>query len=208
MKHKRIQWLIFSALLLGVAIAHAAKHDHTWLKDKRVSSQDVLSSSLSSRIVPLSEAKALETVRSIMKRDLHMTLSKYDKKNRQQVAQTTLKTILPEEIAGRGNRELADEDYVFMLEVELKKIDGQTRIIAKAHPIYRVRATKGDDKKNTIEIKVKAEPGQAVALGPMFVMPAAGQPADYNAQTLPDAAQRAANLVRYFMQELDQRISR
>ena len=194
------------ALLLAVATVTTAKQDYIWVKDKRVSSLDILASSLSTRILQLSETRALKTVRSIMSRELHMTLSKYDKKNREQAAQTTTETILPEKIAGRGDRKLADEDYVFMLEVELKEIDGQTRIIAKAQPIYRVRNIEGEDRKNTVEIIVKAEPGQAVALGPMFVMPVSGQLTDYNAQILPDAAKRVANLVRYFMQELDRKI--
>lgn len=206
MKLKRIQWLILPALLLGVATVNAAKHEYKWVEDKQVSSQDILISSLSTRIVQMSKVQALKTVRSIMSRELHMKLSKYDEKNSQQAAQTTPKTVLPKEIAGLDSKELAGEDYVFLLEVELKKIGNHTRITAKAQPIYRVRKKEGEEEKDTITVKVKAEPGQAVALGPMFVMPIAGRPADYHAQMLPDAAQRCANLVRYFMLKLDQRI--
>jgi hypothetical protein len=204
MKNKTAKLLmLLSVLFLGALFTREATGEYIWVKDKQVSSRNVLPSSLSSRMVPLSESKALETVRGIMGEEMSMTISKYDKRNRLQAAQTSPKTLLPEEIAGQGSRELAGEDYMFILEVQVKESEGQTRITAKAWPIYRVPERRSGDRKNKMEIKVETEPGQTVAMGPMIILPVIGRPADYDAKILPDAGQRAGNLVRYFMQALD-----
>jgi len=64
-----------------------------------------------------------------------------------------------------------------------------------------------EENAGTIEIKVKADPGQAVAIGPMFVVPIVGRPSDYGVDVLPDAAARAGKLVKSFMYSLDKRVS-
>lgn len=205
--------LVFAFLLSLAAAAQAKPRIYKWVKDKKVSSQDVLRKSQAKRVIPVREAKALKMIQQVMTDDLYLALAEYHKTKHRQDAETTDDSVLPEEIIGEAEVELVDADYCFILEVKLKKYGARTRVAAKAHPIYRIRDMEAEDAESdeenasTIEIKVKADTGQAVAVGPMFVVPIAGRPSDFNITILPDAAERAGKLVKSFMYLLDKRVS-
>jgi hypothetical protein len=146
--------------------------------------------------------------------DLFLALAEYHKSKHQQDAETTPDSVLPEQVIGQAEVELGDEDYLFSLEVRLKSYADRTRLIVNAHPVYRIHDVDAEEEansetaENTVEVKVKAGRNQAVSMGPVYIEPALGVPADYEIQPLPDAAERCAKLVRSFMYLLDQRIKK
>ncbi len=213
MKRLWILSLVFVFFLSWVAGAQAKPRIYKWVKDKKVSSKQVLRKSQSQRVIPVSEPRTLEMVQQVMTDDLYLALGEYRKTKHLQEAETTDDSVLPEEIISEEEVELVDEDYGFLLEVKLRKYGARTRVTAKAHPIYRIRdleaedAESDEDEAGTIEIKVKAGRDQAVAVGPMFIAPIIGRPSDYDITILPDAAARAGKLVKSFMYLLDKRVS-
>ncbi len=213
MKRLWILSLVFMFSLSWAATIQAKPRIYKWVKDKKVSSKQVLSRSQAKRVISLSESQALQMVRQVMTDDLYLALGEYQKTKHLQEAETTDDSVLPEEVIGEEEVELVDEDYGFLLEVKLKKYGGRTRVTAKAHPIYRIRDLEAEDAESdeenagTIEIKVKADQNQAVAIGPMFVAPIIGRPSDYDITILPEAALRAGKLVKSFMYLLDKRVS-
>jgi len=105
-----------------------------------------------------------------------------------------------------------DEDYRFVLEVKTKAYGRRTRVTAVVWPVYRIRDYEKEDELSdepegsTVHVKINAEPGQAVAMGPIVVAPLLGLPGDYGIIPLPDAGQRAAAITRSFMLDLDRRL--
>lgn len=206
MKYHLLSCLVLSVLLMGITSVEAKKNGYTWVKDKQVSSEEVLPKSLSSRILAMPEKQVRKKVQNILSQHIYMKLYAFDKTNQTQSAETTLKSSLPKEIAGKGSRELAGEDYMFVLAIEFKSNEKQTRISAKAHPVYRV--LKKDEKESKTTITVSVDAGKAATIGPMLIMPIEGKALDYDANTLADAAKRGADLVRYFMLELDEKMAK
>ncbi len=213
MKRLWILSLVFVFCLSWVVGAQAKPRIYKWVKDKKVSSKQVLRSSQSKRVIPVTETQALQMIRQVMTDDLYLALGEYQKTKHLQEAETTDDSVLPEEIIGEEEVELVDEDYGFLLELKLRKYGKRTRVTAKAYPIYRIRDLEAEDAESdeenasTIEIKVKANRDQAVAVGPMFIAPIIGRPSDYDITILPDAAARAGKLVKSFMYLLDKRVS-
>lgn len=200
--------------MFSVESSFAAPRIYKWVKDKRVSSDQTLSKSQSSRVLPISEGNTLEMVKSVMTDDLFMALGDYHKSRNCQDAETTPDTVLPEEVIKREEIELVDEDYRFVLEVSLKKYGNRTRVQAKAVPVYRLRdhdaeaaAGAEDESGHNVEVKIKSNEGSGVFVGPIVVAPIYGMPSDYGIQPLPDAGQRAGKLVRSFMYFLDKKVS-
>jgi hypothetical protein len=208
-----ISWMlvfVFSAL----NSSFGAPRIYKWVKDKRESSDEVLSKSQSSRVLPISETQTLELIRLTMKDDLYMALGEYHKTKHRQEAETTTDTVLPEAIIRTAEIDMIDEDYLFVLEVSMKKYGDRTRVMAKASPVYRVRdydaeaaAGSEDSGGQTVEVKIKSDQGGGIAMGPIVVAPIYGVPSDYGAQPIPGAAKRASQLVRSFMYFLDKRMS-
>jgi hypothetical protein len=188
----------------GVALADPASHSYKWVKDEKISSANVLTSGQSSRIVPVASAQALELVRQVMGGDLHLSLANYSAAYHRQVAETTPETLVPKQIAKKEVPSLASEDYKFMLEAQLKADGNQTRITLLANPIYRVDTAKAPKAVHSL-VEIRNDSTREVNLGPIFVMPPTSQPEDFDMQTLPDAAERAAQLVRACMYYLDER---
>lgn len=205
------RWLYMAGIfgLAGALAAHASAPAGQWIKDSRVSSQNVLAGSQAFRILPLGEAEALALVKEILGGDhgLHLTAGPYQPSRHALEAQTTRRTVLPEKIAGPDSLVLADREFYFVLEAKFKANGRQTRIMLTASPVYRAAPRAPGTDKNTVEIKVRGDASQAVGLGPILVMPAAGQSADFKLRTLPDAAERAAKLVRSFLYYLDQKMA-
>jgi hypothetical protein len=200
--------VILAVLFPVLASAGQANHSYKWVKDDKVSSQGILDSGQAFRLVPMKQAQALELVRKVMSGDLCLSLAEFNQAHRQQEAETTLKTILPEEITKQEIPSMASEDYCFILDAKLKADGDKTRITLVAIPVYRVDTAKAANAgQNVVEIKIKTDSSQVIGMGPIFVMPTAGQPTDFNLQTLPDAADRAAMLVRSFVYYLDQKLA-
>ncbi len=199
---------------LGLA-AGAAPLIYEWVKDRRVSSDRVLPASQRTRVLAVPEARALDLVRQVMTEDLFLSLAEYHRTRHVQDGETTADSVLPEAVAGPGDVELADEDYLFFLEVKLRAFGGRTRVTAKASPMYRIRDLEAEEEaygetagaRTQVDLRVRAEAGAAVAAGPIFITPVDGLPSDHGLQTLPDAGARAALLVRSFLYLLDQRTS-
>jgi hypothetical protein len=209
MRRFLIGLVAFIILVPSAVLAVPVNSNYKWVKDEKVSSQSVLNSTQAIRVVPLETVKALELVREVMNDNLHLSITAYDQARQQQVAETTSKTILPGKIAREETPIMASADYVFILEIKLKS-DGnnKTRIMLVANPVYRVDTVQNTKPtQSSIEVTIKSDSTQAVNLGPVFMMPTAGQPADFDLQTLPDAAERAALLVRSFLFYLDQKMT-
>lgn len=211
---KRWVPVVMAAMMVGVAFTAWAKpRIYKWVKDRRVSSELVLERSQFQRVLPIAENQTGELVRQVMTDDLYLVLAQYHTTKHQQDAETTVDTVLPEEVIKQATIDLVDEDYRFVLEVQLKKFGGRTRLTAKAWPVYRIRDLEAEDAQDeegsgsTLELKVRAGQGNAVAIGPMLIAPILGAPGDYGITPLPDAAERAAHLVRSFMFLLDKRVS-
>jgi hypothetical protein len=212
------RWMPFVlvAVLAGMAFTAWAKpRIYKWVKDKQVSSELVLERSQFQRVLPIPEGQTQDLVKQVMTEDLAMALGEYHTTKHQLDADTTADSVLPEEVVKQETIDLADEDYCFVLEVQLKKFGGRTRLTATAWPVYRVRDMDAEDARdedqtaaNSIEVKVSADPGNAVAVGPMMIAPVLGAPGDYGIPPLADAAERAAKLVRSFMYLLDQRAAK
>jgi hypothetical protein len=191
----------------------AKPHVYKWVEDQSAGSDQVLRESQASRVVPLSEAEALQAVRRVMTDDLAMALAEYHATRHRQDAETVHDTVLPEAVAGKTEVDLADETYRFVLEVRLKAYGQRTRVLAKASPLYRLRDAEkederdGEDAGSAVEVRVKAQSDAAVSLGPIYVEPLVGLPQDYQLEPLPDAADRAQMLVRAFLYLLDRRLS-
>ena len=204
--------LLAAVLVTGATGVLAKARIYKWVKDKEVSSGDVLTKTQASRVVTLSERRALEAVRRVMTEDLYLVLAEYHDSRHRQDAETTPDSVLPEAVVGQEDLELADEDYRFLLQVRLKAYGGRTRVLAEAYPVYRVRdydkeaELDEDGGGGEVEIKVRADEHQAVAVGPIFVAPVPGRPGRYGAELLPDAAERAGDLVKSFVYFLDRRI--
>ncbi len=204
--------LVFSWSGLGWAKPHIYK----WVKDKNVSSDQVLREAQTSRVVDVSETETLALVREVMTEDLFMALAEYRKTKHLQEGETIKDTILPESIVGTQEVDLVDEDYRFLLEVRLKNVDGRTRVLAKASPVYRIRDLDREDERDnvngessSVEMKVKAPKGAIVDMrGGIYITPLEGLPIDYQINPLPDAQDRAQKLVRSFFYLLDQRLSK
>lgn len=211
------RWIPYVAVAVAAGMAFTAwakPRIYKWVKDRRVSSEQVLERSQFQRVLPTTESQTQEIVRQVMTDDLYLSLAQYHTTKHQQDAETTADSVLPEEVVKQATIDLVDEDYRFVLEVQLKKFGGRTRLTAKAWPVYRIRDWEAEDARdednsggNSIEVKVRADQGNAVAIGPMVVAPILGAPGDYGITPLPDAAERAAELVRSFMYLLDKRIS-
>jgi len=210
-------WIVNFILIivLGIAlVGHAKPRIYKWVKDKKVSAHDVLRRSQYSRVVPMSETKVQEVIQSIMTDDLYLALAQYHKTRHQQDAETTADSVLPEEVVHQKEIELIDEDYRFILEVKTKRYGNRTRVMVNAAPVYRIRdfeaeaARDGDDSTggSSIEVKVKTDRSSAMALGPILVAPILGLPCDYGITPLPDAAERAGEIVKSFMYFLDMRM--
>jgi hypothetical protein len=200
------------AVLFGAGAAHAYINIYKWVKDKRVNSDQVLKSAQASRVIPLPESAALNMIRGVMTEDLFLAQAEYHKTKHIQDAETTPDTVLPEEIVGQKEVELIDEDYRFFLEVKLRAYGGRTRITAKASPMYRIHDIDAEAEANSgtaagPNITVNAGAGAAVAVAAAFVQPFDGLPLDYHCDVLPDAAARAAKIVRSFMYLLDKRVA-
>ncbi|MEW6515446.1 MAG: hypothetical protein AB1439_00890 [candidate division FCPU426 bacterium] len=214
MRKRWISYLVV-AVAAGMAFTVWAKpRIYKWVKDKRVSSELVLQRSQFQRVVPVTEGQTQELVKQVMTDDLYLALAQYHTTKHQQDAETTVDSALPEEVVKQATVDLIDEDYRFVLEVQLKKFGSRTRVTAKAWPVYRLRDLEAEDARdedntagNSIEVKVRADQGNAVALGPMVIAPILGIPGDYGITPLPDGAERAAELVRSFMYLLDRRVS-
>ncbi len=191
-------------MLIGTVMGQA-NPGSTWVKDTRVSSDDILTSSQSVRIVPLSEAAALKLVRKIMQQDLNLTLAAYQPEFHLQAAETTLKTKIPDALSEVDHVVLNDKDFMFILEIKLRLHGDKTKLMLVSHPVYHVDPSKQTKPNTRVEIKVQGDASQVVSMGPIFLVPMAGSP-DVGTQTLPDAADRAAKLVRAFMYYLDKRV--
>lgn len=211
------RWVPFVAVAVVAGLAFTAwakPRIYKWVKDRRVSSELVLERSQFQRVLPVTENQTEDLVRQVMTDDLYLALAQYHTTKHQQDAETTVDTVLPEEVIRQATIDLVDEDYRFVLEVQLKKFGSRTRVTAKAWPVYRIRDWEAEDARDedsggsTLEVKVRADQGNAVAIGPMMIAPILGAPGDYGIAPLPDAAERAAELVRSFMYLLDKRVSR
>lgn len=198
----RIPGLMIFCFVLASGGVWARPGDQ-WIKDEKASSRAVLTSGQAFRLAPQELPAALKLVRTIMEQKLHLSLAEFNPRQHLQSGETTQRTGLPESIAPK-NPVMASEDYFFVLEASLKAEGRKTRIMVEARPAYRMAGKAGRPNSNSVEIKIQGNSSQAVGLGPIFVMPAAGQPADFNLPTLPDGAERAALLVRSFMYYWDQ----
>lgn len=207
------------AMVLGLVFAAAAlaraEYLYKWIKDTDVNSGRVLRPTQASRVFAAPEAAALEAVRKVMTDDLYLALAEYHPTRHRQDAETVKDTVLPEEVVGQNPEvDLVDEDYRFLLEVKLKSVGNRTRVTAKASPVYRVRdldaeaerAAGQGNENNTVDIKVQADQTSAVQVGPIYIEPLEGPLTGYQVAPLPDAADRAAKLVRSFMYFMDQRV--
>jgi hypothetical protein len=203
-------------VLFGLGVtAQGAPHIYKWVKDRIVNSDRVLPAQQKSRVVPIPEAAALGAVRKVLTDDLFMGLAEYHKTKHIQDAETTADTVLPEEVIGTGDLELVDEDYRFFLEIKFRAYGDRTRITAKCSPMYRIRDTEAEDEaygdsaaaSTSVDIKVNAESGSAVGVGPIFILPIEGLPSEYRCIPLPDAAERAGKIVRSFMYLLDKQVA-
>jgi hypothetical protein len=201
--------------LAGVAFANSP-HIYKWVKDKNVSSDQVLKEAQTSRVVALSETAALNAVRKVMVDDLYMALAEYHKTKHRQDGETVKDTVLPESVVGKQEIDLVDENYRFVLEVRLKAAEnGRTRVLVKASPMYRIRDLEKEDERNdtrqgdsTVEMKINAPQGTVVDMhGGIYIEPLIGLPMDYQIETLSDAADRAQKLVRSFLYLLDRRVA-
>ncbi len=210
-------WIINLALIvvLGIAVAgHAKPRIYKWVKDKKVSSDEVLRRSQYTRVMPVAEADAQAMIQRIMTNDLYLSLAQYHTTRHQQDAETTLDSVLPEEVVRQAEVELVDEDYRFILQVKTKKYGNRTRITAKASPVYRLRDVEAEEARDedddttgtTVSVKIKAGLGGAVAMGPIIVAPVLGYPHDYGITPLPDASKRAGEIIKSFMFFLDKQI--
>lgn len=214
MKHLlTVTWLAAFVMAM-VATSYSAPRIYKWVKDKRESSDQLLSKSQSSRVLPIAEGQTLELVRATMSKDLYMAVGEFQKSKQKQLAETTSDTVLPEEIVRTREIDLIDENYIFVLEVRMKKYGNRTRVMAKASPVYRVRdydaeaaAGSDDDSGQSVEVKIKSAQGSGITMGPIVVAPIYGVPSEYGAQPIPDASKRASLLVRSFMYLLDKRVS-
>jgi len=198
---------------LGATVL-AAPHIYKWVKDKRVNSERVLPYAQRNRVIPLPEPQALEMVRQVMADDLFLAVAEYHPTKHIQDGETTADSVMPEEVVGQGYFELEDEDYRFFLEVKLRDYSDRTRVTAKASPIYRYRDYEAEDEAygdsgtaSGVDLKVRADEGSAVSVGPIFVMPSDGNPSEVRVQSLPIAAERSAQLVRSFLYLLDKRVA-
>lgn len=212
---KRLYTLGIAALvILGMGTVSLAKpRIHKWVQDKQVSSKDVLRRAQYQRVISVPERQALALVQRVMTDDLYMALVQYRTTKHQQDAETTMDSVLPEEVIKQADVDLIDEDYRFVLEVKLKRYGNRTRVTAKASPVYRLRDWEAEDARDedsesgtSIKVKVKAGQGSAVVLGPMVIAPVFGLPSDYEIAPLPDAADRAGKIVKSFMYLLDRQV--
>jgi hypothetical protein len=215
MKQVKIVSLVLVLLFSLAALAQAKPRIYKWVKDKKTSSQDILRKTQYSRVISASERSAQSIIQKIMTNDLYMSLAKYHKTRHQQDAETTPDSVLPEEVIRQQEIELIDEDYRFILEVKTRRYGNRTRVTAKASPVYRLRDLEAEEARDeddetgsAIQVKVKANQSSAVAMGPIVVAPILGLPSDYGIMPLPDASQRAAEIVKSFMYFLDKRMRR
>ena len=203
------KWIINAGVILSLMLTmnvYADNKTYKWIKDKEVSSKDVLKASQTKRVINLSEEKTLQLIREVMTKDIHLALAEYHKTKHRQDAETVSDSVLPEKIIGEEELELFDENYRFILQVRLKKVGKRTRIIAEAYPMYRVEEESDTKEDNTLEVKVKANKNQVVAMGPIFIAPISGIPSEYNVEILPEAANIAAKVVKSFMYFVDEKV--
>jgi hypothetical protein len=213
---KRI-WIVNLVLIMVLSIAvigHAKPRIYKWVKDKKVSSDDVLRRAQYTRVVPVAEAEAQSIIDRVLTEELYFALAAYHTTRHKQDAETTADSVLPEEVVRQVEYELVDEDYRFILQVKTKKYGNRTRVTAKAAPVYRLRdaeaeeARDGDDEtgSSTVSVKIKAGHGGAVVMGPIIVAPMLGYPHEYGITPLPDAGKRAGEIVKSFMYFLDKQV--
>jgi hypothetical protein len=191
---------VFLTAVLFLAGAVWAKPPvYKWVEDQNGSSNQLLQEAQATRVISLPEAGALKLIRQVMTEDLYLALNEYHATRHRQDAETVRNTVLPENVAGKDEIVLWDENFRFVLEVSLQAYGNRTRVRAQALPLYRL---------HDLEKEEEAEPqGTAPSLGDANFEPIPGQPQEDQAETLPDAADRAQKLVRSFFYLLDRRLA-
>lgn len=185
-----------------------------WVKDEQISSQAVLAHGLAFREWPVDERSVLVLVRRIMAEELSLTLADENQPHRLAGA-TTPKTILPQPIGGSTPTDLSGADYSFLLEIQVKAIQGGTCLTAQARPVYRPKDPQhqktADPQPLRYALVLTSDPRGAQPLGlgsdRLVVISTVPEPEQARASGLPDAARRSAALVRGFMLLVDQHMA-
>jgi hypothetical protein len=216
--HKSAFWAVCLTLLMsGIAVVSEAKpHIYQWVKDKGVSSDQVLKEANRERLLSLPEAQAVKAVRGVMADDLRMVLEAFNAARHRQSGQIASDVVLPEAIVKNQEVLLIGENFKFVLEVRFKAKGEKTAISVSVSPMYRIRDRDKEDERDgtdqsgsSIEIKARAANGGVVAMtNTGYITPLVGLPLDYQVETLPDAADRAGKLVRSFLFFLEQRLTK